>query len=115
MKNYLAGVFALLLCSTFSFAQNTDSSRISIGVKPQPQDSVLLIVDEKEIGKILITSSGQINSSSDDDLFNIDFDNISAIAIYKGSDAVRLYGSKAKNGAIIITTRGLSNEKGNPK
>ena len=114
MKNYLAGVFAFLLCSSVSFAQNADSSKISMDVKPQSQDSVLLIVDEKEIGKIVI-ASGQINSSSNGDLFDIDSDNISAFTIYKGSDAVRLYGSRAKNGVIIITTKGLSNEKRNPK
>ena len=63
MKKYLAGVFALLLCSSISFAQNADSLKISLGGKPQSQDSVLLIVDEKEIGKIVI-APGQINSSS---------------------------------------------------
>jgi hypothetical protein len=114
MKNYLAGVFAIWLCSSISFAQHTDSSRISMEVKPQSQDSVLLIVDEKEMGMIAVPS-GQINSSSNGDLFDIDPNNITAITIFKNSDAVRLYGSQAKNGAIIITTKGLSNEKRNPR
>src|SRR5690606_37895921 len=66
-------------------------------------------------------SSGNFGRNNDagggidygDGLSSINPDNIASISVLKGNAAAALYGSRASNGVIIITTKdGKSGEKG---
>jgi len=57
-------------------------------------------------GKPLLVVDGKIFEA---DLFNVlDSKNIKELKVIKGLEATALYGSKASNGVILVTTKGLS-------
>ncbi|HCA07740.1 TonB-dependent receptor plug domain-containing protein [Chryseobacterium sp.] len=66
------------------------------GAKSMSVDKALFVVD----GVVFGGESKVLNS--------LDPSNIKEIKVLKGSAATALYGSKASNGVIIVTTRGLS-------
>lgn len=57
--------------------------------------------------------AGQVNSSDGGDAFSsINPDDIESITVLKGATASALYGSRSKDGVIMITTKTKGNQKG---
>jgi TonB-linked SusC/RagA family outer membrane protein len=69
-------------------------------------------IDNTQIAGLSINSGGQYSNSPDqgDGIGNINPDDIETISVLKGAAAAALYGSKAKNGVILITTKGGSSK-----
>jgi TonB-linked SusC/RagA family outer membrane protein len=118
IANSLVGKVAGLNISSTATGPN-GSSRIvirgngSISGNNQP----LIIVDgiptnNDNLGQISI-SSGQWNGADrGDGISSLNPDEIENISVLKGATAAALYGSRASNGVILITTKGGKNEKG---
>ncbi|MDF2431624.1 MAG: hypothetical protein JWP44_1255 [Mucilaginibacter sp.] len=64
-------------------------------------------IDNTKIAGLSMNSGGQYSNSPDqgDGIGNINPDDIESISVLKGAAAAALYGSKAKNGVILITTK----------
>jgi len=64
-------------------------------------------IDNTEIAGLSMNSGGQYSNSPDqgDGIGNINPDDIETISILKGAAAAALYGSRAKYGVILITTK----------
>jgi TonB-linked SusC/RagA family outer membrane protein len=64
-------------------------------------------IDNSEIQGLSMNSGGQYSNSPDqgDGIGNINPDDIETISILKGASASALYGSRAKYGVILITTK----------
>jgi TonB-linked SusC/RagA family outer membrane protein len=64
-------------------------------------------IDNTQIMGLSMNSGGQYTNSPDqgDGIGNINPDDIETISVLKGAAAAALYGSKAKNGVILITTK----------
>lgn len=64
-------------------------------------------IDNTEIVGLSMNNGGQYTNSPDqgDGIGNINPDDIETISVLKGAAAAALYGSKAKNGVILITTK----------
>jgi TonB-linked SusC/RagA family outer membrane protein len=64
-------------------------------------------IDNTQIVGLSMNNGGQYTNSPDqgDGIGNINPDDIETISILKGAAAAALYGSKAKNGVILITTK----------
>ncbi len=81
----------------------------------------LFVVDGVPIDNSNFGSFGQAKGVRDDTNGNIDYGNaaqdinpedIASISILKGPNAAALYGSRASNGVILITTKSAKNKKG---
>lgn len=96
---------------------NTGSARIiirgnnSITGNNQP----LFIIDgipiDNEVGDEDVTTSGNTNLDYGNVLNNINPEDIESIDVLKGPNAAALYGSRAANGAVLITTKKSSGTK----
>ena len=87
MKNRIITLIILALAGLTSYAQDTKSDLAkAVNLKPVP----LYVLDGKEINDI---KSGTIDPNA-----------IEKIDVYKGKEAIKLYGAKAKNGVVVITS-----------
>jgi len=64
-------------------------------------------IDNTEIAGLSMNSGGQYSNSPDqgDGIGNLNPDDIASISVLKGAAAAALYGSRAKYGVILITTK----------
>ncbi|MGN6437923.1 MAG: SusC/RagA family TonB-linked outer membrane protein [Agriterribacter sp.] len=71
------------------------------------QNEPLIIVDGIPYSNNQLTTSGQVNGGGaySSGISNLDPNDIASMNVLKGSSAAALYGSRASNGAIIITTK----------
>ncbi|MBX2923079.1 MAG: SusC/RagA family TonB-linked outer membrane protein [Chitinophagaceae bacterium] len=71
------------------------------------QNEPLIIVDGVPYSNNSLTSSNQVNGGGaySSGIANLDPNDIASMNVLKGSSAAALYGSRASNGAIIITTK----------
>ncbi|MGN6493664.1 MAG: SusC/RagA family TonB-linked outer membrane protein [Agriterribacter sp.] len=71
------------------------------------QNEPLIIVDGIPYNNNQLTTSGQVNGGGaySSGISNLDPNDIASMNVLKGSSAAALYGSRASNGAIIITTK----------
>jgi TonB-linked SusC/RagA family outer membrane protein len=69
-------------------------------------------IDNSQIAGLSMNSGGQYSNAPDqgDGIGNINPDDIESISVLKGAAAAALYGSKAKNGVILITTKSGSSK-----
>jgi len=69
-------------------------------------------IDNTEVVGLSMNSGGQYSNSPDqgDGIGNINPDDIETISVLKGAAAAALYGSKAKYGVILITTKSGSSK-----
>jgi len=98
-------VFLLLCLTNFVFGQDTSTRKTDSAKRAQSlmirdpavvtNNDPLIILDDKQTGK----------SSSKDFLEKIHPDDILEISVMKDALAQAIYGSKAANGVIIITTK----------
>ena len=82
-------------------------------------NSPLIVVDGVPIDNTSFGVSGDVgergsnrNSDSGDGLSSINPDNIESMTVLKGAAAAALYGSRAKDGVIIITTKNRADGSG---
>ena len=67
----------------------------------QANDSI--VIQNRAIGNSLIIVDGKIVSP--EDFFQLRYDYIESLTVWKGDQAIEQYGEPAKNGVIIITTK----------
>jgi len=73
-------------------------------------NSPLIVVNGVPINNSSTTS--QYNVDLGDGLQSINFDDIESMTVFKGATAAALYGFRAKDGVIIITTKSGAGQKG---
>jgi len=90
---------------------NTGSARVvirgnnSITGNNQPLFVIDGIPVDNEAGDASVTTSGNTNLDYGNGIGNVNPDDIESIEVLKGPNAAALYGSRAANGAILITTK----------
>ena len=74
----------------------------------------LFVVDGVPISNSIVGSSGRSNQEADygNAAGEINPDDVASMTVLKGPAAAALYGSRASNGAILITTKSAKNKKG---
>ncbi len=82
-------------------------------------NSPLIVIDGVPVDNTSFGVSGDLpergsnrNSDSGDGLSSVNPDNIESMTVLKGAAAAALYGSRAKDGAIIITTKNRATNAG---
>ncbi|MBC6112482.1 SusC/RagA family TonB-linked outer membrane protein [Pedobacter fastidiosus] len=96
---------------------NTGSARVvirgnnSISGNNQPLFVIDGIPVDNEAGDGKVTTSGNTNLDYGNVVGNINPEDIENIEVLKGPNAAALYGSRAANGAILITTKKSSGKK----
>ncbi|MDT3400995.1 SusC/RagA family TonB-linked outer membrane protein [Mucilaginibacter terrae] len=90
---------------------NTGSARIvirgnnSISGNNQPLFVIDGIPVDNEAGDGRVTTSGNVNLDYGNTASNINPEDVESIEVLKGPNAAALYGSRAANGAVLITTK----------
>jgi TonB-linked SusC/RagA family outer membrane protein len=69
-------------------------------------------IDNTSIGGSPIVNGGGLNVDRGDGISGINPDDIESISVLKGGTAAALYGSRASNGVILITTKKGKEQKG---
>lgn len=96
---------------------NTGSARVvirgnnSISGNNQPLFVIDGIPVDNEAGDGKVTTSGNANLDYGNVVGNINAEDIENIEVLKGPNAAALYGSRAANGAVLITTKRSSGKK----
>ncbi len=121
IANSLAGKVAGLNISTPATGAN-GASRItirgngSISGNNQPLivvDGIPVNNDAATLGPVVSTSNGDFQGyDKGDGMSSLNPDEIETISVLKGATAAALYGSRASNGAILITTKSAKSGKG---
>lgn len=90
---------------TNSSGSNSSSSRVVLNCQPTitGENEALFVVNG-----IPIYNSSKKNTKG---ISTINPDDIKSISVLKGNEAIKLYGDKAKNGVILITTKKLSKKQ----
>ncbi len=96
MKNRIVTIGIITFIALASYAQETKSNLIkAVNMKPAP----LYILDGKEVDNLKFGS--------------VDPATIERMDVYNKKEAAKLYGTKAKNGVIVITSKPI--RKGSPQ
>jgi TonB-linked SusC/RagA family outer membrane protein len=92
-------------------SQGTPGSATRINIRGntsfQGENQPLIVVDGIPYSNDQLTTTSQLNGGGaySSGISNLDPNDIASMNILKGSNAAALYGSRASNGAIIITTK----------
>ena len=122
-SNWLSGLSGKVAGLNFTGAASGPISSKKVIVRGDASLSgsggALFVVDGIPINSGAISNSGQTTYNEGDapvdfgdGASDINPDDIESITVLKGAAATALYGSRAGNGAIIITTKSGSNKKG---
>lgn len=82
-----------------------EDSEIKMNIKSDNGKSIVIFSDDKDNSEKIPYVVIDGVEASHDEMQKLDPKNIEAISVLKGNSAEKLYGSKAENGALIITTK----------
>ena len=95
-----------------SGAIGSSSQMLIRGIRSFGDNTPLWVVDGTPVSN-LTTSATQLGGVDyGNAISDLDPENIESVSILKGANAAALYGSRARNGVILITTKRGSNTKG---
>lgn len=120
--NWLDGMNGKVAGMTFENASTGPSGSVRVTLRGESSlshdnNEALFVVDGVPIGAEN-TSSGEDNESADapidygNGIGDLNPDDIASVSVLKGPAATALYGSRAQNGAVIITTKSGKKDKG---
>lgn len=120
--NWLDGMNGKVAGMTFESAATGPAGSVRVTLRGESSlshnnNEALFVVDGVPIGSEM-TSTGGANDSDDapidygNGIGDLNPDDIASVSVLKGPAATALYGSRAQNGAVIITTKSGRKEKG---
>jgi TonB-linked SusC/RagA family outer membrane protein len=110
--NSLQGKMPGVQITSNSGAIGSSSQMIIRGVRSFGDNSPLWVVDGTPISNSSSTANQWGGTDYGNAASDIDPENIESISILKGANAAALYGSRARNGVVLVTTKKGSQSKG---